>query len=97
MKVELNSCINEEAHTPDVRRNMYNIQTVADQWLDFAFDYTVYEPGLVSEGVWDKRVILKSESTGNRPAPFYLADLCVTERITEVSVDRIAFLAPSHA
>lgn len=90
MKVELNSCINEEGRCADYNRNMYQFRTVACEWMPFAFDYTVYEPPMIAEGVHDKRLIVKAESTGETHAPFYLSDISVTEETTDVWVTEAA-------
>ncbi len=90
MKVELNSCINEEGRRADYGRNMYQFRTVACEWMPFAFDYTVYEPSMVAEGVHDKRLIVKAESTGETHAPFYLSDISVTEETTDVWITEAA-------
>lgn len=64
----------------------YGFITKANDWTEYSFNYTVYEPEYGLDGLTKKTLELKANSTGSDEATFYLGGIKVTETVTDIQL-----------
>ena len=88
--------------TMDYDQSIFNLNTKAGEWLEFSFDYRVYETdfGVASE-YEPKRLMLEVSpegyiENGSRvDLPIYIDYVTVTETVTDIEISS-AYLAATH-
>jgi len=86
VQLKLNGMTKKANNTIDLDQPLYNIKTVAGQWIDVEIPYTVYDTdyGIVSNQ--KKSITAQISPTGDTKMPIYFTDLTVTEHITDMTV-----------
>jgi hypothetical protein len=80
----LNHCSHRPSGVADYNRVICNEITRKDEWMEFSFDYTVYEPVFGELGKQKKSFYINRFGRGNEDSPIYFADLKCEETVTDV-------------
>lgn len=92
VRVELNHCSSREDSIADYYRNCYNIKTEEGKWIDFAFEYTVYEP-MYSIDLPKKKLIVSAYTHGNEEKPIYFTKIESSEILSELEYENITLIS----
>lgn len=76
----------EGAGVYDKDNSHYGFVTKANEWTEYSFNYTVYEPEYGLSGLAKKTLELKANSTGGDESPFYLGGIKVTETVDDIQL-----------
>jgi predicted ribosomally synthesized peptide with SipW-like signal peptide len=74
----------ENAHKAERALRLMSEITRKDEWMEFSFDYTVYEPVFGELGKQKKSFYINCFGRGNEDLPIYFADLKCEETVTDV-------------
>lgn len=84
----LNHCSNRPSSIADYHRSVYNEITVKGEWVEYSFDYTVYEPIFGEFGKQKKSFYINCMGKGVGDKPIYFADLKCEETVTDVVIGK---------
>ena len=87
--IEMNKVTSSSAKLNDYNISYYNLHTKANEWVEFSFVHTVYEP-LYANLVGNKtqRLIVSIPSMGTDDPGIYFSDVKAVEIVTDVTVER---------
>lgn len=88
----LNHCTCKPESVADYRRSEYNTLSRPGEWVEYSFEYTVYEPMYGDHGKIVKDFGIACESLGNLEAAIYFADVKCEEIITDVEFGKAFFV-----
>lgn len=74
----------------DYRRVVKNVQTRANEWCEFALDYTVYEPSVGDRGRIAQVFYLCANPDGDAESPLYVSRFKAEEIITDLSIGKVS-------
>ena len=83
VRILLNNCTSRERSIADYRASTYNVITRAGEWVDFDFEYTVYEPMYGEAGLVKKALEVRCYADGNKDTPIYFKDVLAEEIVTD--------------
>ena len=88
LQVYLNSNTSAKFHTADYNATRYNLTTKPGEWLEFSFNYTVYEPKHGEVGNVYKTLYIDAETFGDISTkfPLYIDSIKSYETVTTVNV-----------
>jgi len=84
----LNHCSHRPSSIADYHRVIHNEITRADEWTEYGFDYTVYEPLFGEIGKQKKSFYINCFGRGNADSPIYFADFKCEEIVTDVVIGK---------
>jgi len=89
-----NHCTSKPESISDLRRSLYNAVTKKDEWTEYSFEYTVYEPMYGDFGKIGKFFGIACEVFGDVEKAIYISDIKSEEIITDVEFGRAFFALP---
>ena len=84
----LNHCSHRPSSIADYHRVIFNEITRKGEWVEYGFDYTVYEPMFGELGKQKKSFYINCFGGGNQDSPIYFADLKCEETVTDVVIGK---------
>ena len=89
MRIELSHCTSRTDAIADYRRSCYNLKTKPCEWIDFSFDYTVYEYMYDETRELKKELFVKCFGFGEEDRPIYFSDLKTEEISSGVDIKNV--------
>ncbi len=86
LQLKMNYCSSSTEKIIDYDRFLKNVYTKAGEWVEYSFEYEVYETKYGKIGDKAKTFSIAGASTGSTEIPFYIDDLTVTETVTDITV-----------
>ena len=99
LQIKLSPCTNKYNYTMDYDMVIHNVITKANEWLEFSFDYVVYDMDYGVKGGMsqNKALIVEATTDGCTESPVYFDDIKVIETVTGIDAEEFAIAAKSDA
>ncbi|MBP3308140.1 MAG: Ig-like domain-containing protein [Clostridia bacterium] len=97
LQLKMNYCSSSTERLIDYDRFLKNVYTKAGEWVEYSFEYEVYETKYGAFGDKVKSFSIAGASTGDTELPFYIDDLTVTETVTDITVGTAALTVGTNS
>lgn len=92
VKIGMSHATSMEKSIADSRRQIFNVVTKANEWVDVSLEYEVYEFMYSDFEPQIKSMVISCYGLGNESAPIYFAEVKSVERVTPIKLGNVCFV-----